>query len=504
MAQPKQKNHWKTDYAMMNLIYSDTTWKETLHNADTLTSHALLYEKVYYAIDETVPPGRKKRKSKYSKKYRKLRNEKNKLKKSIKNSRYPRKQMLKEILTRKDKQMRTEIQKDIVEEENFVLENMKNNPNLFYHHINKKKKNKSAVLPVIDPATNLPVTDPTIAASLLAEQYEQVYTNPEQMPTIPDDRPAVSIDTIEITVERFERALKCSKENLAAGPDNIPSIILSQCAKTLAEPSTIVWKKSFENTIIPPIHLQGVMNPVLKKNPRRPVNFRPIMLLPNFLKAFERLIAEQLVEYLEKNNLLNTDQFGFRKNRSTTGKLLASIDKITEQLAKNQPFDTILLDMSKAFDKISIAKIIEAAMNIGIRGKLLLWIKEYLTGRTAVVKIGDTLSRPIQVTSGVPQGSVLGPILFLIAINGLPQNCPERELLLSYADDTEVGGVATNHTDIQRTLDLLNQHCSYLKLEMNADKCEVMHRGANNNCQNYTIGDITLPKVSKPWDNQNN
>ena len=220
----------------------------------------------------------------------------------------------------------------------------------------------------------------------------------------------------------------------------------------------------------------------------------------NFSKTLERVIAEPLVEYLEENNLLNADQFGFRKNRSTTGKLLASIDRITIQLAKNQPFDTVLLDLSKAFDKLSIAKIVEAAINIGIRGKLLLWLIAYLSGRTAKIRIGETMSRPINAGSGVPQGSILGPILFLIAINGLPQNCPERELLLSFADDTEVGGVATNYEGIQHTLDSIYHHCTYLKLEMNADKCEIMHRGPNNALHDYVIGDTTLRKTNSARD----
>ena len=198
--------------------------------------------------------------------------------------------------------------------------------------------------------------------------------------------------------------------------------------------------------------------------------------------------------------MLNPDQYGFRKHRSTTAKILRSIDQISIKLAKNQPFDSIQLDLSKAFDKLSIAKLIEAAMNIGISGKLLSWLKAYLTGRTLSVKVEDTYSREIPMKSGVPQGSVLGPILFLIAVNGLPNNCPERELLLAFADDSELGDEANKPEKLQSTLTNYNDSCKMLGLQLNAEKCEILHYGANNPLNGYTIEGIELPTVDSTRD----
>ena len=336
------------------------------------------------------------------------------------------------------------------------------------------------LLLIIHSVTEKAIADPETAVALLANQYESVFSEPDILPTPPDIQPTPCIETIDITTERFKRALRSSKNNTSAGPDNIPSMLLKQGADTLAEPLAILWEKSFEDANIPSIHLKGTITPVKKKGKKIPKNFRPIVLLTNFSKVFERVIVEQLTEYLERNNLLNPDQYGFRKHYSTTAKILRSIDHISTKLAKNQPFDSIQLDLSKAFDKLSIAKLIEAAINIGICGKLLSWLKAYLTGRTLSVKVGDTYSREILMKSGVPQGSVLGPLLFLVAVNGLPKDCPERELLLAFADDTEMGDEADQPERLQRTLSRYNESCKKVGLQLNAEKCEILHYGANN------------------------
>ena len=232
------------------------------------------------------------RTKKHSKKYRKQRKEREQLQKKLEKSRYPETQRIKRLLKSKANQMRKELQKEILSTEKHIINNLDANPKIFYHHINNKKNSRSPILPILDPVTEEAIADPETAAALLADQYESVFTEPEALPPSCDTPPTPCIDTIDITTERFKRALRSSKNNTSAGPDNIPSMVLKQGADTLAEPLAMLWSKSFEEEEIPSIHLKGIIAPVKKKGKKLPKNFRPVVLLTNFSKAFERVLVE--------------------------------------------------------------------------------------------------------------------------------------------------------------------------------------------------------------------
>jgi retron-type reverse transcriptase len=147
-----------------------------------------------------------------------------------------------------------------------------------------------------------------------------------------------------------------------------------------------------------------------------PGNYRPVSLTSNICKIMERIIKDDIVNFLEKNQLIFNSQHGFRNKRSCLTNLLEFVEHVAEELDKGEPVDVIYLDFQKAFDKVPHKRLLEKLRAIGIRGILLNWIKQWLSGRKQRVVIKGKTSNWKEVRSGVPQGSILVPLLFIIII----------------------------------------------------------------------------------------
>lgn len=207
----------------------------------------------------------------------------------------------------------------------------------------------------------------------------------------------------------------------------------------------------------------------------------------------ESILKDEMVDHLEKNNLLAHYQHGFRKGRSVTTNLLLYMEKVTEMIDLGLPVDVVYFDFSKAFDKVPHEKLVEKLSNAQIGGKIKAWIKQWLSERKQRVVINGSFSSWVMVLSGVPQGSVLGPILFLIFVNDLGEviAC----LLLCFADDTKlIGPVGTNEDTklMQRDINSLYQWTRENGMEFNDKKCAVLHMGRKNEMFDYTMGGSDL------------
>ena len=179
------------------------------------------------------------------------------------------------------------------------------------------------------------------------------------------------------------------------------------------------------------------------------------------------------------------------------------MDKITEALDKGEPVDVIFLDFAKAFDKVPLARLMEKVWAHGIRGNMLRWIKNWLTDRQQRVVLNGTFSEWMAVLSGVPQGSVLGPLLFIIFINDLDEEITGGVMASKFADDTKVGRtVATEkeRAELQEALLKLERWADRWGMEFNVSKCKVMHFGRNNPRHNYTMKGRLLEKTEEERD----
>jgi hypothetical protein len=209
------------------------------------------------------------------------------------------------------------------------------------------------------------------------------------------------------------------------------------------------------------------------------------------------------MSHLESNNLISQEQHGFLPGKSCCTNLLEFMEKVTSAVDEGVPYDVIFLDFAKAFDKVPRERLLEKLRAHGIRGKTLLWIRNWLSGRTQRVVINGKCSGWREVLSGVPQGSVLGPILFLIFINDLGRVARMIDALRKFADDTKLGQRAETMQEresMQEALDNLCQWADTWGMQFNVGKCKVMHFGHRNLRHKYKMNGQELQETEEEVD----
>ena len=225
------------------------------------------------------------------------------------------------------------------------------------------------------------------------------------------------------------------------------------------------------------MYKEQFITPVYKKgNKTEPSNYRPVSLTSHMIKIFERIVRKNLVDFLEKNNLFSTKQHGFRKGRSCLTQLLQHMDHLLENYLDNSETDVIYLDYAKAFDKVDHSILLEKVKAYGIDGKLFTWIKQFLCGRTQTVVVDGKKSKSVPVISGVPQGTVLGPILFLLYVNDMEHNIKHSKVN-SFADDTRISKRIATLEDcelLQQDLEHIIEWSKENNMKLHEDKFELL------------------------------
>jgi hypothetical protein len=283
----------------------------------------------------------------------------------------------------------------------------------------------------------------------------------------------VLLDTDQREVERIIMGLN---DDSAVGWDNISNKVLKQYKHILIPPLTHIFGKCLSEGIFPKCLKKAVVVPVHKSgNKDQITNYRPISLLPAISKILEKIINNRLVKYLEKHSILSKNQFGFRSKLSTNDAVHQLTNYVAQELDSGNQTVGIFLDLAKAFDAVSVPILLQKLESLGIRGNQLKLLENYLNDRTQCVKIGNVFSSDLKNTSfGVPQGSILGPTLFLVYINDLCNLELNGGRILSYADDTALLFSAKSEKEVyelaQRGFNTVNNWLQKHLLTLNANK----------------------------------
>ena len=238
----------------------------------------------------------------------------------------------------------------------------------------------------------------------------------------------------------------------ASGYDKLPIKIVKDCSDVLAFPHTKLINKSIETSTFPHVEKITKVTPIFKNGTKSSFdNYRPISILPVFSKLLERTVHRQLYSYLEENNFLTDRQFGFRKSRNTFQTITYITDFIRSAMDRGEYTGAIYVDLKKAFDTVNHATILSKLPVYGINDKELSWFIDYLFNRKHFVEFNTTRSKYQDITCGVPQGSILGPLLFLLLMNDIEHVITSCEVLL-YADDMVIFFASKNVSLIESTL----------------------------------------------------
>ena len=259
-----------------------------------------------------------------------------------------------------------------------------------------------------------------------------VYNNRNSFPT--DD--ILDIGHLDIDVETIVQSILMLDMNWTPGPAGLPSAFFKMCAYALSFPLKIIFNKSLKSGTFPSLWKIADVIPIHKGGTKTAMeNYRGISILPTLSKVFESIVTNILTQSVK--HIVIDEQHGFMSGRSTTTNLMEFSQYLIEHIEHGTDVDCVYTDIKKAFDRVNIVKLIHKLKRLGITDPLLSWINSYLTDRKQKVKLCHTKSRLIDVPSGVPQGSHLGPVLFILFINDVKSIFKHCRFLLS-ADDLKI------------------------------------------------------------------
>jgi hypothetical protein len=290
-------------------------------------------------------------------------------------------------------------------------------------------------------------------------------------------------------VTNFELLTTFNELNSKKSEDysGISMYFLKNVVFQLIKPMVHVINLSFKNGIVPSQMKIAKVVPIFKGgDPLLTDNYRPISLLSNFSKILEKVMCNRLTAFLEGNKLISKHQFGFRKKHSTVHPILHLLNEVSEASSRKKFTLAIFCDLRKAFDTCDHTILIKKLNKMGVRGPELQWFTSYLNGRLQFVTINGSDSEQLEINKGVPQGSILGPLLFLIYINDLPECSLLITGTLLFADDTTLLASGDNlqelilfvNREFQKVVSFFRSH----KMALHPKKPNLLYLTLMNSC----------------------
>ena len=372
----------------------------------------------------------------------------------------------------------------------------------FYKHVNSKLVSRSGIPTLLD-TNGLAVTDCAQKAELFNNYFKSVFTVDDGVcPSLPSDSaPTGLIRDILFNYDSVVKSVLKLKPKLTLDPDGLNSYFLKHVAGSVALPLMHIFNSSFHTGNLPKSWKHAVITPVFKKGLASDVgNYRPISITSICCKIMETLIHDQMINFLFKHDIISSQQHGFLSKRSTLSQMIEVVNDWTLAINCKSMVDIVYIDFAKAFDSVVHSKLCLKLKHVGIDGKLLAWISSFLENRSQSIKVGGYYSSVSSVLSGVSQGSVLGPLLFLLFINDITKLFGPGVHIKLFADDVKIYAVINDddrldHNIIQTALDQLSTWAQIWQLKISVPKCSVIHLGFANPKHTYHIDDLYLPSL---------
>ena len=373
----------------------------------------------------------------------------------------------------------------------------------FWQYIKSRKQDNIGVAPLKDNSTPNLISDSKTKAKTLLKQFQSVFTPEDGSPLPSMETPQYEpIHNIKLNTSGIAKLLKSINPQKACGPDAIPNAVLKNCADSLAPVLTDIFQLSLDTGDLPDDWKKANISSVFKKGDKHLAsNYRPVSLTSVCCKILEHVVCKHLMNHLEDNKILTNLNHGFRSGFSCESQLLTTMNDLFSAYDQGKQVDVAILDFSKAFDTVPHRKLLYKLSKYGITGPVHTWLSNFLTNRTMRVVLEGEASEEVGVESGVPQGTVLGPILFLCHINDLPLSVSSQVRL--FADDCLLYRTIDNvqdHLTLQKDLENLETWAKQWGMRFNAKKCYILRIRDKLNYLFYKLDNSILQNVpSNPY-----